>query len=102
MKVQWTPDALERLLEIEDYIASDDLHAAVRLTERQVDRTRSLADFPNMGRIATDLPVHDCRELVEGNYRIIYRVRSYVVEVLTVFEGRRLPRDHELDEDPDS
>jgi plasmid stabilization system protein ParE len=39
-----------------------------------------------------ELPRSDLRELVEGNYRIVYRVRGRVVEVITVFEAhRRLP-----------
>jgi toxin ParE1/3/4 len=101
VKVHWTPDALTRLLEIEDHIARDNRIAAVKLTERLVARTRALGDFPKMGRRASDLPGDGCRELLEGNYRIIYRVRSNVVDVLTVFEGHRLPPDYELDEDPE-
>lgn len=40
------------------------------------------------------MPRCGLRELVEGNYRIVCRLREGEVEILTVFEGhRRLPVD---------
>jgi hypothetical protein len=36
----------------------------------------------------------DVRELVEGNFRIVYRVVGNEVQVLTVFDSR-LPLEHE-------
>jgi toxin ParE1/3/4 len=46
-----------------------------------------------MGRTVPELPESKLRELVEGNYRIVYRVRRKTVEILTVFEShRQLPR----------
>lgn len=47
-----------------------------------------------MGRAVPELPESELRELVEGNYRIVYRVRGKRVQVLTVFEGHcRFPAD---------
>ena len=44
------------------------------------------------------MPGAGLRELLVGNYRIIYRITSNTIEVLTVFEGHRLLRDDELQE----
>jgi len=38
---------------------------------------------PEVGR-------EDVRELIEGNYRIVYRVRGKAVDLLTIFEGHKL------------
>jgi plasmid stabilization system protein ParE len=42
------------------------------------------------------LPDSGLRELVIGNYRIVYRRTPSAVVVLTVFEGHRLLRPDEL------
>jgi plasmid stabilization system protein ParE len=92
MRILWTHQAFIRLADIEDYVGGDNPHAAERLITRLIDRTAVLADQPGLGRTLPELPQSGLRELVEGNYRIVYRVRLDAVEVLTVFEGhRRLP-----------
>lgn len=92
MKVRWTEQALTRLSEIEEYVAVDRPGAAERLIARLLRRASLLAQTPNIGRRVPELPGSDLRELIEGNYRIVYRVRPPRVEILTVFEGhRRIP-----------
>ena len=49
-----------------------------------------LADFPNSGRIVPELKDPAIREILFGSYRIVYRVKGDVVEVLTVYHGARL------------
>ncbi|WP_295392070.1 type II toxin-antitoxin system RelE/ParE family toxin [uncultured Thiodictyon sp.] len=92
MRVRWTDQAFLRLAEIEDFIARDNPKAGARMAERIIDRGDALADQPYLGRPLPELPGTELREVIVGNYRIIYRVREDQVEVLTVFEGhRRLP-----------
>lgn len=52
-------------------------------------RASQLVDFPNLGRIVPELPHGELRELIEKQYRIVYRVREKSVEIATVFEGYR-------------
>lgn len=91
MNVVWSDEAEERLWEIEQYIAEDNPAAAVRLTDRLLERTLLLEHFPEMGRMVPEYGEPRLRELVEGNYRIFYVLRDDVIEVVTVFEGHRLP-----------
>jgi hypothetical protein len=42
-----------------------------------------------MGRTVPELPGIDLREIIEGRYRIVYRVQGKRVEIVTVFEGHR-------------
>ncbi len=91
MKVLWTDQAFERLAEIEEYIARDDPAIAERFIDRLIDRSQALADHPGLGRTLPELPGSEFRELVEGNYRIVYRLQGDTVVVLTVFEGHRRP-----------
>ena len=94
MKVLWTEQAFARLSEIEAFIAGDDPAASQRFIARLIRRASQLAKTPQMGRLVPELPESKLRELIEGNYRIVYRVRVRTVQILTVFEGhRRLPMD---------
>lgn len=96
MKVVSTEQAFARLAEIEAFVAADAPEAAEQLVARLADRGEGLARFPRSGRRVPELPVTDLREVIEGNYRLVYRVRGQIVEILTVFEGHRLFPDADL------
>jgi len=96
MKVTWSEQAWQRLLEIERFIARDDPRAAARLVDKLIDRGEGLAKHPERGRQLPELPDSGLRELIVNNYRVVYRRTPNAVEVLTVFEGHRLLRSEEL------
>ena len=96
MKVIWTVQAWERLIEIERFVARDDTIAAARLVDKLIDRGDALIEHPERGRRLPELPESGLRELIVDNYRIVYRQTPKAVEVLTVFEGHRLLRTDEL------
>jgi plasmid stabilization system protein ParE len=89
LKVIWTEQALVRLIEIQDFIAQSNPAAAERLIRRIVERGGGLTKFPEMGRTVPELPGTGVREMIEGRYRIVYRIRAKSIQVLTVFEGHR-------------
>ena len=91
MKVRWTEQALSRLADIEDFVAAADPTAAIARTTRLIARGDSLAKYPRRGRRVPELPASGLRELVDGPYRLVYRVHAGRVEILTVFEGHRIP-----------
>jgi toxin ParE1/3/4 len=94
MKVVWSEQALARLIEIQDFIAQANPNAAAALVGKIAERGDGLSRFPEMGRVVPELPGSDLRELIEGRYRIVYRVRGRRIEIITVFEGhRRFPVD---------
>lgn len=96
MKVVWSEQAWERLLEIEQFIGRDNPRAAASLVDKLIERGDGLSDHPEQGRPLPELPDSGLRELIAGNYRIVYRRTREAVEVLTVFEGHRLLRVDEL------
>ena len=99
MKVVWTEQAWGRLIEIEEFIERDDPGAAAKLIEKLVQRADALARHPERGRRLPEIPGSGLRELVVGNYRIVYRPGPKRVEILTVFEGHRLLREDEVEVD---
>jgi len=49
-----------------------------------------LANFPNSGRVVPEIKDPGVREILLGSYRIVYRVKGDLVELLTVYHGARL------------
>lgn len=96
MKVLWTAQAQQRLTTISSYVAEYDHLAAERLIDRLIRRGDALRRFPHRGREVAELPGSGIRALLDGNYRIVYRVRDRVVQILTVFEGHRRLRKGEI------
>ena len=74
MKLRWTGPALKDLDQIRRFIAEDNVRAARRWTQQLRERARKVADMPYSGRIVPEVGREDIRELIEGNYRVIYKV----------------------------
>jgi toxin ParE1/3/4 len=55
-----------------------------------------LADFPGSGRVVPEIGRMEIRELILGDYRIVYRHHVGRVEILTVFHGARLLSEESL------
>jgi len=91
VEVKWTTQSLEDIANIAEFIAQDSERYAQIQTERFFDRTVVLETFPHSGRIVPEISSGDIRELMEGNYRIIYRiVDSSRIDILTVHHSHQL------------
>lgn len=91
MKIVWTEPAIEDLRNLYDYIARDsDLYAS-SFVERIIVAAERLSDFPRIGRVVPEAEDENIRELLNQNYRIVYRIKSENkrIEILTVIHGRR-------------
>ena len=52
------------------------------------------AQFPNAGRVVPEFQDENVRELIEGQYRIVYRILPTRIDVLTVMHvAQLLPTD---------
>ena len=92
MKAYWTDKALLRLQQIHDHIAQDSPVNAGRFVDRLTRKLALLAHQPLAGVVVKRYQRDDIRETYEGAYRIIYRVRTDRIDVLTVRHGaRQLP-----------
>ena len=99
MRVVWTNEALERLVEIEEFISQDSPERAERFVDYLVKRGESISQNPNIGRVVPEISNPEIREIIAKKYRIVYRLRKNRIEVLTVFEGHRLLRLEEIEID---
>lgn len=88
----WTQRARADLRGIGDYIAQRDPAAAARFIGELMDRALVLKKLPRSGRKVPECAKEAIRELIHGNYRIVYRIDEDALRILTVFEGHMLLR----------
>ncbi len=89
-QVRWTPQALYDLEAICLFIARDSPQIAAVFADRAFRATDRLATHPRLGRVVPELNIETVREIILGNYRIIYRVKEDEMQVLTIHHGARL------------
>ena len=76
VKVVWTEFALEDLRSIHSYISKDSKIYANKFVEKLINRVDQLESFPKSGRVVPEFESDMLRELIEGNYRIVYKINS--------------------------
>jgi len=86
------PQAVQDVEAIRAHVARDSPHYADLVVERIVAAVERLQNHPRSGRVVPELSDEAIREVIHGNYRIVYRLRHDVVEIATVFHGAHLFR----------
>jgi len=90
MKILWSPLAIDRTSQIAEYIAQDNPSASTKWVETLFNKVQLLKSSPKSGRIVPETHREDIRELIYGNYRIIYRVTKNKLSILTVLHGKQI------------
>ena len=90
MKIVWSPLAIERLENIYEFISEKDTVAAKNLINRIFERVESLNRFPERGRKVPETKRNEIREIFESEYRIIYKVETKRVVILTIRNFKQL------------
>ncbi len=73
VQVDWAQPALNDLHEVYDYIARDSPRYAQLTIERITEAAGRLAHFPKLGQVLSEFPHLAYRQMVVGNYRLVYR-----------------------------
>ena len=91
MKVVFSSQAKKDLLDITRYIANDKPQAAKKWSKSVKESVTNLANFPRLGRIVPEYSDDTIRELIQGQYRIVYKIdeQNSIVVIITVHHSRR-------------
>ena len=98
--VDWAVTARDDLEVIAAYVASDSPINALTVVERIEVRADTLSSLPMRGRVVPELRWHGImsyQEFFEKPWRLIYRIESHRVLVVSVLDGRRCLEDMLLD-----
>jgi plasmid stabilization system protein ParE len=88
MEIIWSPQASRQIEAIRDFIAQDSAARAERFTTRLSSAVLHLERFPYSG-VAVGRK-RDCRQIVYRGYRIIYRLKPHIVEIVAVLAPGKL------------
>ena len=88
MRLRWSPESLEDLLHIGDYLESQNPQAANRVMARLETAISGLIEFPELGRRGR---IEGTRELVITGtpYVVPYKITGPWVDILRVYHGTR-------------
>jgi plasmid stabilization system protein ParE len=88
-KIIWAPSALADIDAIAAFIARDSVHYASLFIDRIFEAADQLMQFPLIGRIIPEIDDSNCREIICGPYRIMYRVEKNKVWITGIIHGAR-------------
>ena len=90
-RIVWTDKARRDLRQIVRYLCRYSPQVAEEIGKQVTAATRRLGEFPLSGRAVPELPDAGLREVIVGNYRVIYEpTENDTVEILSVLHSRRL------------
>ncbi len=89
-RIIWSPNASDDLESICEFIAIDSEYYARLFAKQVIKAIERLIVFPESGRIVPEYNLRNIREIIYQNYRIVYRVKSETVEIVTIVHGARL------------
>ena len=84
MKVAWSYVALGNLIEANKYMSSENPEAARKVINDIYETGNKIKEFPEKGRIVPEIRRKNIREVFCFEYRIIYRIETRRIFILTV------------------
>jgi toxin ParE1/3/4 len=94
--VVWSPNALDDVDEIAAYIARDSPTYAAAVVAKILDITRTLQNFPLLGRVVPESNEESIRERFVYSYRLIYQVQEETIAIIAVVHGKRLSENENM------
>ena len=89
-RVTWSPEALEDLESIAEYIGRDSLFYAQSVVSKILGESRNIKEFPLIGRVVPELGNENIRERFIYSYRLVYQMRPQNILIVAVIHGKRL------------
>lgn len=86
----WSPEAIEDLNSIRDYIARDSLFYARSVVRRVLGTAKRIPETVEIGRIVPEIGDEKIRERFVYSYRLVYKVDERHIIVIAVIHGKRL------------
>jgi len=86
----WTENAIDDFERLIEYIAQDAPLAARRFAQKMISRIELLQQHPNLGGYVAEDDTRTYREVLQGNYRVIYRSEKNDVYLVAIHHSARL------------
>ncbi len=90
LEIKWSPEATEDLESIAEYIARDSEFYARAVVAEILAVSRSIREFPLIGRVVPEIGDDRIRERFIYSYRLVYRREDSRILIIAVIHGKRL------------
>ena len=93
-RIHWTERAANNLDVIEAFIGQHSTLRAASTIAKIIERVGDLPSFPRLGPMVHERNDENLRELLEGSYRIVYRIidEGRIDIVAVIHAAQRLPK----------
>jgi addiction module RelE/StbE family toxin len=89
-RVTWSPEAVEDLESIAEYIERDSLFYAQSVVSQILSVSRKIKEFPLIGRVLPEIGDENIRERFIYSYRLVYKIEKERILIVAVIHGKRL------------
>lgn len=90
IKVIWSPEAVEDVEAVAQYISRDSEFYAKATVSKIIDFSRSVGKFPQMGRVVPEFNDKNIRERLVYSYRLVYKIERARILIVAVIHDKRL------------
>lgn len=90
MEIILTDRFLTLVEECTDYIALDHKPTAIKWAENIFEHCEQLKKQPASGRVVPEFNRPETRELIHGNYRLVYELKTNRIEMLTIWHNSQI------------
>lgn len=88
MILRWTPEAVEDLARLHNFLSQVNPRAALRVVTALRNAVRQLVAHPRLGSSLPAFEGRDVRRLVVGDYEVRYELAGEAIHVLRFFHTR--------------
>ena len=83
-KVIWTEKCLQRIEEICEYIELDSVSSSNKFAIEIFSKEELIRRNPRIGKIVPDYEIEEYRQIIVGNYRLVYQFDEISIQMITV------------------
>ncbi|QPK63514.1 type II toxin-antitoxin system RelE/ParE family toxin [Methylomonas sp. LL1] len=90
LRLIWSPEAVEDLNSIAEYIAKDSVFYARSVVRKVLAIVKQVPNSPQVGRIVPEIGSSNIRERFVYSYRVVYKIDELQITIVAVIHGKRL------------
>ena len=83
-EIIWTETALNNIDNIAEYISVESIFYASQFVQKILSFANKLEKYPQIGKPVPELSGYSYHEIVFKKYRVIYRIHSDIVYIISV------------------
>lgn len=94
MKAQYSPEAIDDLVRLREFIAEKSPYAAKHVAQKLLSGIEKLKDFPEIGLSVQRSPEPEkIRDLFITNYTVRYLISQEAIFILRVWRSKEIEKD---------